>query len=179
VFDVDDIIGRTRQLTDADFLDPIVVTQYGLELATYSAVTDGQGHWGAIGKTADPYYGIWEILETAFDQGDSAAAASTPTTAEMAEQAKRNHFGRLPTPVVVRVPDGATLAEDSGLLLTQLVPGVRMPLVAGLTCRQVRQEQKLDKLQVDGAEGSETFRVTLSPAPGASVFDDADKETSG
>jgi hypothetical protein len=179
VFDVDDVIGKTKQMTEADFLDDIVVTQYGLELATYSAVTDGEGHWGAIGKTADPFYGICEILETTFDQTASAKTNSTPTVAEMSEQAKRNGIGRLPAPVVVRVPDGATLAETSGVLLTDLVPGVRIPLSATQTCRKVSQEQKLDKLVVEGEQGTETFRVTLSPAPGVSPWSDSEKEDSG
>jgi hypothetical protein len=178
VFDSSVVIGRTKPLTEADFVDEIIVTQYGIELSTYSAVTDGEGHWGAWGKVGeDSFYGRWEILETQFDQNTSAKTAPTATVKEMSAQAKRNASYRYPSPVVVRVPDGAQLDPRSGLLLSDLVPGVRVPLTATLTCREVRQEQKLDKLQVEGSAEVETFRVTMSPAPGTAPWDDT--ETSG
>jgi hypothetical protein len=176
LFDVDDIIGKTKPMTEADFVDEIVVTQYGMELATFSAVTDGEGHYGSTQVTASlaNYYGIWEILESQYDQQDSAKKAPTPTAAEMRSQAKRNASHRCPTPLVVRVPDGAQLAETTGVLLTDLVPGAHIPLNATQTCRQVSQEQKLDKLEVEGEVGNETFRVTLSPKPGIADWEDAE-----
>jgi hypothetical protein len=178
VFDVDDVIGRTVTLSDADFLDDLIVTEYGMELATYSAVTDGNGHWGAFGGT-DSIAGLWEILESTYDQTESANIAPTQTTAEMKRQARRNMSGRFPAPVVLRVPDGATLSPTSSVTVNDLVPGVRVPLRSNRTARKITQEQKLDKVVVEGSEGHESFKVTLSPAPAGNLpWDDSDEVSS-
>lgn len=162
-----DIIGRTPVATEADFLGDVVVTEYGVDLVTYSAVTDGLGHWGAVGAI-HPYYGEWEILNTAFQETENVSATVTPTTAALRSQARRNSAGRLPPPLVVRVPDSSTVhPETSVFTMENLVPGIRVPLMATATCRTIRQEQKLDSMRVEETDSGETIAVTLSPAPGA------------
>lgn len=167
--DVHDIIGRTQTMTQADFQGEIIVTEYGMELATYSAVTDGEGRWGAIGGV-DDYYGEWELLNTAYQEeetdGQSAAVQEIPTS-ELRTQADRNVAGRYPAPVLVRVPDSSLLnPSTTALRFSDLIPGIRIPLRATLTARTVAQEQKLDFVRVEETEAGETVRVTLSPAPG-------------
>lgn len=178
--DVADVIGRGPRLTADDFDGDLTVTAYGMELSTRSAVTDGLGKWGAVGGN-DDYYGEVELLHTIYDQETTTAQreADAITVAEMVEQAKRNAKSRYPVPILVRVPEGATLrAEKADDIMDYLVPGVRFPIASTRTYRKVTQEQKLDRLVVEETAQGETVRVTFSPAPGVSPFDDATGETS-
>lgn len=185
VSDVHDTLDRTRVLTEADFIgDELIVTEYGMELATTTIATDGQGR-AATSSLRDldllAYYGPhWEILNTSYDvTKDNATSTEPPTLQELASQASRDAAGRAPAPVVVRVPDGsamhpATVAE----LYDQLFPGVRIPIRATMTARSAEQEQKLDKIRFEETPRGETVGVTMSPAPGAvgGVFDDGQVE---
>jgi hypothetical protein len=161
-------LSRTAMMTEADVDGDVVVTAYGNELATYAAVTGGEGMFGTAVASDEvdpvtgehPYYGIWEILDDAYDEeGD----ASAPTQSELESQAKRNLSGRIPTPVTVRVPDGSSLAATSAIQIRDLVPGVQVPLVATLSGRKFSQLQKLDKLEVTESPEGEQIKVTLSP----------------
>jgi len=163
-------IGKTQTITESDFIGEVVITEYGMELATVSAITDGKGRAGVYGE-ADPYYGLVEILDTAFDEstGDEWTESDTeptpPSIAEMRSQAQRSLAGRNPTPVVVRVPDNSTLNPNGTLSMRQLVPGTFMPLHAKLPGREFSQMQKLDRVTVTETSDGEQIQVTLSPAP--------------
>lgn len=170
VWDVHHPLGQTATVSDTDFLGDVVITEYGMELATFSAITDGKGRAGTAGG-ADPFYGLVEILDTAYDETNGedwnaeAGPQEPPSIAEMASQAARTLSGRNPVPVVVRVPDGSTLNPDGVLSLSDLMPGVFIPLVANLPGRALSQMQKLDKVVVEETPEGETVQVTLSPAP--------------
>jgi hypothetical protein len=167
--DVHDVIGRTSIMTEADFLSELVVTEYGMELATTVAVTDGEGVWGSV-STPDVYYGEWELLSTNYEEetgNDNTSTPEPPTTAELRSQAQRGAAGRWPAPLVVRVPDGSQINPMStALSLNDIVPGVRIPVRATRTCRTVQQEQKLDSVRVEETPSGEAVTVSLSPAPG-------------
>jgi hypothetical protein len=154
------VIARTPQVSESDFLGEVIVSVYGMDLATAAIVTDGEGHWGSAGGT-DPYYGRIELLATAFDESEGG---EPPTSAEMRAQAQRNLSGRLPTPLEVRVPDGSQLNPKGALTIDDLVPGARIPLVATMTCRTVSQMQVLNKVQVQETPDGEAITVTLTPA---------------
>ena len=154
------IIAKTPTLTENDFLGEIVVSVYGMDLATVSIVTDGEGHWGSYGGT-DPYYGRVEMLATAYDESEGG---EPPTSAEMRAQAQRNLGGRIPTPLEVRVPDGSQLNPKGTLTIDDLVPGARIPLLATMTCRPVSQMQLLNKVVVTETPDGEQIAVTLTPA---------------
>lgn len=172
LFDTNEVIGRTRRLSDDDFIGDIILTEYGAELGNISIVTDGQGRWGKVGKT-DPFYGEAELLHTVYDQGDSLNINERVTTAEMTTQAGRNAASRFPAPVVLRVPDGTTLHPDVvDELFDSLVAGMRVPLTSTQTVRQVTQEQKIDRLVFEETADGETVKITLSPAPGLTPWAD-------
>ena len=162
-------IGQTAPVTSSDFIGDVVITEYGMELATVSAITDGKGRFGEVGG-ADPYYGLVEILDTAYEESTGDEWTETeqpepPSVADMRSQASRVLAGRNPTPVVVRVPDNSTLNPDGVLAISDLVPGVFVPLQANLPGRALSQMQKLDKVTVEENENGETIQVVLSPAP--------------
>jgi hypothetical protein len=167
------MLGVTAPVTEADFIGDVVITEYGMELATFSAITDGKGKAGWTGGI-DPYYGLVEILDTAYDEATgeewdapdgTPGAPEPPSVAEMKSQAQRVLAGRNPTPIVVRVPDNSTLNPNGVLTIADLVPGVHIPLQANLPGRSLSQMQKLDRVTVEESANGETIQVVLSPAP--------------
>jgi hypothetical protein len=176
--DVHELIGRTPMLTDKDFTDEVVLTEYGMELATISAVTDGEGRYAVVGGI-DPYYGETELLHTIYGERVDFADPDNPTSDELAAlseqmvgQARRNLSGRYPTPATVRVPDGTPLAPTAPVTIADLIPGVRIPVRATQLTVTVEQEQKLDRIRVEQDEDGETVSIWLSPAPGTSPWED-------
>ena len=162
IFDTQYELGRTPLATEADFLSGLTVTAYGMNLTTYSAVTDGEGRYGTA-QVDDLYYGNIETLATAYDEEES----EVPTDAELRSQAQRNLSQRFPVPVVVRVPDNSQIDPASeAFAFENLVPGVKVPLMATVGCRQVRQDQKIDKVRITQDEKGERIVITLFPFPG-------------
>lgn len=164
-FDVHQRIGETAMVTGDDFIGDPVITQYGMELATYVAHTDGKGHWGDAGGV-DPYYGEWEVLHQAYDEdAQGANPADPPSVAELEDQANRTYLQGKTPPLVVRIPDNTRLNPNGVLTIADLVPGVWVPLSASLPGRSLNQMQKLDNMSVEEtAQGGEVIKVTLSPA---------------
>ena len=164
-FDVHTRIGQTPMVTKDDFIGDPVITQYGMELGTYVAMTDGKGNFGAAGGT-DPYYGEWEILHQAYDEdAQGSNPEDPPSVAEMTSQAQRTYKQGAVPPLVVRVPENTRLNPNGVLTIADLVPGVWIPLSATLPGRTVSQMQKLDSMTVEETAGTgEEIKVTLSPA---------------
>lgn len=164
-FDVHQRIGQTPMVTGDDFIGDPVITQYGMELATYVAHTDGKGHYGDAGGV-DPYYGEWEVLHQAYDEdAQGADPEDLPSVAELEDQAQRTLKAGIRPPLVVRIPDNTRLNPNGVLTIADLVPGVWIPLSASLPGRSLNQMQKLDNMSVEEtASGGEVIKVTLSPA---------------
>lgn len=184
LWDTHDSIGQTQMMTTSDFLDDVTITAYGMELCTYSAVTDNNGNWGAWGAGANEtdagYYGEIELLASAYGEAASAADAPAPTTAEMISQARRNLAGRYPTPTIVRVPDGSGLNPSTvALTFDHLVPGVAIPVRFENPVRPMQQLQKLDQVTIEEDSLGERVAVTMSPFPGTTPWDDSQGVSSG
>lgn len=161
-------LGQTATLSESDFIGDTIITEYGMDLCTVAAMTDGKGNYGVVGQ-ADDFYGIVEKVETAYDEEtgddwDEESSAEPPSEAEMRSQAQR--MLNVPPPLVVRVPENSTLNPNGTLAINELVPGIFIPLQASLPGRTVSQMQKLDALTVkESADEGETIQVTLSAAP--------------
>lgn len=174
-------IGRLPALTDGDFSAPPIVSEYGMQLCNFMAVTNGTGLAGSV-AVDNPYrpdgtpstypYGPIEILASSYSESATATdevlspEAVQKLVESLTEQAASNIAGRWPTPLVVRVPDNSSLSPNCAVGFQQLVPGVWVPLRASGTCRTVSQWQKLDSVAVEVSESSERVSVVLSPAPG-------------
>ena len=165
VFDTHTKLGQTPMVTRNDFLGDPIISQYGMELATYVAMTDGKGNYGEAGGT-DPYYGIWEALFQAYDENAGPAETNQPpSVAEMTSQAKRTWSATKYPPVVVRVPDNSRINPNGVLDITFLVPGTWVPVNAEVPGRNVTQMQKLDNMTVEETpEKGEVITATFSPA---------------
>src|SRR5262245_2591774 len=118
-------IGRLPVMTDGDFSDPPVVTEYGMQTCTYSAVTRGDGVWEAVSRVTNrnrnspdfnDWYGPVEMVASSYSETDNEK--------KMEEQAVRNIAHRWQTPQVVRVPENSTLNPDVNIGFQQLIPGV-------------------------------------------------------
>ena len=163
LFDVHQKIGQTPLVTKDDFIGEPIITQYGMELATRVAMTDGQGNFGAAGGI-DPYYGEWETLYQAYDEDTAKDGDEVPSVAELQSQAQRTWSqGKIP-PMVVRVPENTTVNPKGVLTMANLVPGVWIPLTATLPSRTLTQMQKLDSMSVEENSGGEEIKITMSPA---------------
>jgi hypothetical protein len=163
-------IGRLPQMRDGDFATPPIVSEYGMQMANYYAVTNNSGLYGEARpmneKTPGYAYGPVELLASAYGETDSLD--------DMTRQANRNISNRWPTPLVVRVPDNSTLSPETNVVFSQLVPGVWIPLMAHNTLRQVSQWQKLDRVGVEYEQGVERVQVVMGPAPNGGVDPDAE-----
>lgn len=166
LWDTHQPLGQTATVTQNDFLGEITVTEYGMELATWAHVTDGEGRVGTAGAN-DPYYGEVEILYTAEDEDE----AGSPTDAELKSQAQRNLAGRNPSPLQVRLPSNSSVNPNGVLSIEDLVPGVYIPLRADVIGFSIVQMQKLQAMRVTETSSGEVIQVTLNPA---SVADDGD-----
>lgn len=185
-------IGRLPEMRDDDFSEPPVVTEYGMNLANYFAVTNNSGVWGAAtpsrelmaqyGAThAFDFYGPIELLASQYGESEADGTGTlTPTSradavSRMEQQARRNMANRWPTPLVVRVPDNSAVNPEVNLGINQLVPGVWIPVRAVGTCRVVAQWQKLDQVTVEEKGGKEWVRLVMSPAPNGGRDPDEDQ----
>lgn len=154
------VLGQTPTVTQADFLGEIEVTEYGMELATWAHVTNGDGVHGSAGVN-DPYYGEVEILHTAEDEQGNP---ETDDSEVLASQARANLAGRNPTPVQINLPSNSGLNPNGVLSISDLVPGVWMPMRATVIGFDLVQMQKLKSMSVEETPDGETITVTLQPA---------------
>jgi hypothetical protein len=158
-----------KAMTEADFDGEVEVTGYGMDLATDATVTDGMGTWGSTNNAADPVLGIWEHLSTAYDED----ATEAPTVAELESQAERNYHGRNPTPYTLHIPDNSTINVNGAVRMSDLVPGVYIPIRLQLNVKRFEQVLKLHAVTVEETPDGETIKVTMVPATAA---DEAEEE---
>jgi hypothetical protein len=186
-------LGVLPEMRDGDFTDPPVVTEYGMSMANFFAVTDGNGNWGhatplGTNSTTNPWhqsYGPIEQLASSY--GDAAVVDTAELTPQalavlvedLRAQARRNIANRWPTPLVARVPDNSGLSPHAPVSINQLVPGVWIPLRVEEIVQPFAQMQKLDTLNVTVEDGKETVAVVLSPAPLSSQDPDGAGEEDG
>lgn len=158
IWDTSRNIGETRLLTDADFDSGAIVAAYGSEHTVFGVATSDQGKQGYAASDAS-FYGPWTKIFSVYNEETTAA----PTQADLDSQALRNVSGRNPVPVDVRVPDNSGIRLDETLTIHDLVPGVKVPLLATLNARNISQDQKLDKVRVSETGSGEIVEVVMIP----------------
>jgi hypothetical protein len=159
VWDVSRNLGKTRQLTEADFFSEVIVTAYGADMAAEVYVVGNNGAYGHA-SAPSPYYGPWTMILTAYNEEGTI----DPSQAELDSQASRNLNGRMPVPVEVRIPDNSGVRLSDTLTIYDMVPGVQIPLLATLNARKMSQLQKIDHVTVTETSDGETVQLTLTPA---------------
>lgn len=150
--------GSTAALTEAHFLVDLEVVEDGLSAATTATVI-GQGVVGT-GGAPGPYGALDYIVSESniLDQASADGAAAL-----IAAQG-------WPTPLYITVPDGARLAPDAPVTISDLVPGVYIPTTVTNTCRSVSTTMRLTKLDVQfSPDDGESVAITTVPTAAEGV----------
>lgn len=176
IWDVSRALGRTQQLTEENFLEEIIVTEYGADHAQAAYVLGNPPpdskvpvYGSALAPENLDFYGPWTKVFTPYNEDGT----DNPLESELNSQAQRNLAGRTPSPVEVRIPDNSAVLLSDAITIDDLVPGVQVPLRATLSARQFSQMQKIDHVTVtETAANGETIQLTLVPT----TKPDADEE---
>lgn len=161
IWDVSRDLGTLEPMTEANFVNSIITTEYGADHAQSAYVVSEDGAVGqALNEDHLDYYGPWTTIFTAYNE----EGGEGPTQSELNSQAIRNLAGRSPAPVEVRVPDNSGIFLTDSLSINDLVCGVKIPLRATLNARPLYQMQKLDHVTVTEDSEGENIQVTLTPA---------------
>jgi len=145
-------LARLPQLRDEHFISDINVIDDGLQAVT-RAVVVGEGVSGTA--TAEGADKLLEVLVREDQIKDKMSAEI-----EAAAIVEVGH----PNPLIVEIPEGAQLAADAPLAISDLIPGALVPVANSMTYRPVVTELRLTRLAVDfTAEEGESVKVTLAP----------------
>lgn len=151
-------LGRTALLTCDHFLGDVCTTDDGLGSATRAVVTglaqDGTTVVSGAAGDTDPYYGLLEVLIDD-DTVKTAAAAAAQATGLLAKSS--------PSRLLVQPPQGNGLDPKAPVCISDLVPGVTVPVALDCTCRDTMQDMKLIKLDVTVDANGEKVAPLLSP----------------
>lgn len=151
-------LGRTTLVTCDHFAGDVCTSVDGDDAATRTIVT-GVGVTGTAGGV-DPYFGLVELLVD--DQRIGRQATADDQAAGLLE-------GRNPPPLLVQPPQGSGLAPDAPICLSDLVPGVTVPVSVNCTCRAALQDMRLTQLTVNVSADGETLAPTLAPLGFSSI----------
>lgn len=155
-------LGRTTLLTCQHFLGDLCTAVDGDAAATRTVVT-GTGVTGTAGGV-DPYYGLLELLVN----DDQIGRQSTAD-----DQAAGLLEGRNPPPNLIQPPTGNGLAPDTPICLSDLVPGVTIPVSVNCTCRNSLQDMRLSSVKVTVDNSGETITPLLVPLGFSSLGDES------
>lgn len=155
-----DQIGQTALLLpDNHLLENIEVIEDGEALATAASARDDKNHAAyvtAAGGAVDSFYGLVESI--------ISSGGGTSTTTALTNQATTYQKAHYPAPVILSVPDGATLRPDSPFPMSTLVPGTTVPVQSTATCTKVDATFLLRAVDVaQSGAGGETVQITLQP----------------
>lgn len=145
-------LGKTVMVSCQHFSGEVCTSLDGDATVTRAIVT-GVGVTGVAGGI-DPYYGLVERLVD--DDGIGRQSTADGAAAGLL-------LGANPPPVLVQPPQGSSLAPDTPICLSDLVPGVTVPVNVDCTCRTAVQDQRLAQLSVRVTNEGETIRPLLVP----------------
>jgi hypothetical protein len=146
-------LGRLATLSDEDFLGQLTIVEDGLAAATDATVIGKgvRGHAGGMGAC-----GLLEVLVTEEEILDTSSAQA---------EAQAIVNAGYPSPIYLEVPDGVQLASDAPVSISDLIPGVVIPVASERTCRTVAADLRLLKVTASfTADAGERVGVSLAPA---------------
>lgn len=152
------VLSRTTLVTCEHFAGDVCTAVDGDAAATRTVVT-GVGVTGVAGGV-DPYFGLVELLVD--DQRIGRQSTADDQAAGLLE-------GRNPPPTLVQPPQGSGLAPDTPVCLSDLVPGVTVPVSVNCTCRTALQDMRLSQLTVNVSDAGETIAPLLVPLGFSSI----------
>lgn len=172
--DTGEALGWLRDLTQEDFDGDVGLTTYGMELATRSIVTDGDGRAGIYeGKTGNgehPYYGEIVLLHTEYNEDTEEDEDGTDTPVSVLKsQAKRNYVGRDRPVTQVKVQENSRLqGRVADELMPMLFPGVHTRVkFADPNRGTISEIMRLSSMRVQETADGEDVSVRFTTAVGA------------
>lgn len=162
IWDTSRNLGVLQTMTDSNFGDDVLTTEYGSDHAQAAYSVGQNGTYGAALSLKNlAFYGPWTNMYTIYNEDGTTA----PTQSDLDSQARRNLSSRTPAPIEVRIPDNSTIFLSPDVSINDLIPGVQVPLRATLNYRALAQQQKIDSVTVtETGSGGENIQVTLTPA---------------
>lgn len=139
-------------LTDTHFARGIPLEWDGLVAASSVAVI-GEGVVGRY--STDP--GVYGLLEEAVKTDGVLDKQAAETSARLLVQAS------FPPPLLISAGEFGALSSRAPVLISQLVPGVSVTIVARGNCETVTQQMRLEKLSVVWSPEGETVSPSLAP----------------
>lgn len=139
----------TAQITDADFDGDLTIIKDGSEVVT-DALVVGTGVWGQ--HAVDTPVGLIQSIEKA----DGLVRAE-----ECEQQAARVVHDAKLAPRQVVVPSGARLLPSAPIRMSELIPGVRVPVATRQTGMVIGSWMQLTKVEVTVDSGGESVAITL------------------
>lgn len=146
-------LGRTALLNCDHFQGDVCASDNGLQTVTRSVFTGAEDVVGEAGGV-DDFYGLVETLTN-----DDNITSNTTAV----EQARAQVAAGNPPPLLVQPPDSGALAADAPVCISELVPGVVVPVVLDCVCRPVAQDMRLTKLDVRWDSSGEQVSPLLQP----------------
>jgi hypothetical protein len=147
----------SRLIPELHLVADVEVIEDGMLLATEVTARNDDAVLGVStqGPAVDPFYGLVQGLT------EAATVKNGPGLIQVATRVRAKCF---PAPTLVNVPDGATLTCDAPYDITELVPGVLIPIATNALCRDVSATQMLSSVEVrQTADGGENVNITLVP----------------
>ena len=139
----------TATLTDRHLGDGIAVTKDGRDVATDVLVL-GKGVWGQASLETD-HVGVQAIVK----------ADALTTVQECEEAARRELVARGVAPRALSLPSGVSLAADAPVSLSELIPGVRVPVSSSQTGTTLGADMALESVKVTGDGGGADVSISL------------------
>lgn len=147
-------LGQTATLTCRHFAEDACAGSGGLSSATRVVVV-GDGVFGEAGGP-DPYYGLLEARV----EDDSIKTQDAAT-----EEARARLRALRPPVTWVDAPSGSQLTSDAPVSMSELVPGVLVPVQLDCACTPLSEVMRLTDVTVSygsGAGGGEKVGITLT-----------------
>jgi hypothetical protein len=161
IFDVHTRMHHTQALSDGDFMNALVMTEYGADLRTVLYSTrSGRVYYRQADSALRSYYGPVEDVRA--NSNEDADAPRLPPIADP----KKPALDEGPAPVRVRVPDDTQLSPNAPVRFSELVPGAWIPIRTDLMGRPYDGWMKLDRVQVTWEPvAGERVSITVVQSP--------------
>ncbi|NDK24632.1 hypothetical protein FSY75_09120 [Streptomyces sp. TR1341] len=148
------------RLTLEHFAGDVQITRDGANAATLVWVTNQNdqeitGTQFGVSGVISPYYGRLDTLIRTQAEGLTAY--------DLWQIARASYNGRNPVPTSLSIPEGSSLAASAPVSMRQLVPGVRLDVVATDMCNDLSQPYRLSDVDVDWGDTGEKVGVSLVP----------------
>lgn len=116
-------------------------------------------------EISNTQYGASGVVSASYGRLDTLirTQAEGLTAYDLWQLARASYNGRYPVPTALAIPQGAGLAPTAPVTMRQLVPGVRLDVVATGMCNQATQPYRLSDVDVTWGRSGEQVGLACIP----------------